>query len=78
VTLDGFDAARRIGYEYLTTEAGDRAEFTPAVVAALEAKMARGELYLLLVDQRALPGAELLERAATGFLGELARRGRLP
>ncbi len=78
VTLDGFDAARRIGYEYITTSAGDRAEFTPAAVAALEAKMARGELYVLLLDEHALPDAELLTRAADGFLTELARRGRLP
>jgi hypothetical protein len=77
VVLDGYDAARRVGYEYITTHAGDRAEFTPAVVAALEARMADGSLALLLVDEHELPGRELLERAADGFLAELRRLGRL-
>jgi hypothetical protein len=75
VTLDGFDAARRIGYEFLTSEDGDRAEFTPEVVAALDARMARDELFILLVDEDATP--ELLEHAADGFLAQLRRRGRL-
>jgi hypothetical protein len=75
VTLDGFDAARRIGYEILTSEAGDRAEFTPDVIATLEARMRREELFLLLVDEDVTP--ELLGRAADGFLAELRRKGRL-
>jgi hypothetical protein len=78
VTLDGWDAARRVGYEYITTAAGDRAEFTPEVVAALEARMQKGELYLLLLDERELPDGELLTRAADGFLAEVARRSVRP
>jgi hypothetical protein len=74
VTLDGWDAARRVGYEYITTADGDRDQFTPEVVAALEARMRKGELYLLLLDERELPDADLLDRAADGFLAEIARR----
>jgi hypothetical protein len=53
VVLDGYDPEKRIGYEFITTEAGDREELTPAVIAALEARMEKGELLVLLVDERA-------------------------
>ncbi|MBX3233388.1 MAG: hypothetical protein KIT84_33880 [Labilithrix sp.] len=78
VTLDGWDAARRIGFELITTEAGDREEFTPAVVAELEARMEREELFLFLVDERVVPSAEALTRAAEGFLAVLRDRAKLP
>jgi hypothetical protein len=74
--LDGFDPERRIGFELITTEAGDRESFTPEVVERLEQALARGELYLLLVDEE--QSEEELTGAAEGFLAELARLGRLP
>ena len=76
--LDGFDAARRVGFEYITTAAGDRVELGPGVVAALEARMERGDLYLLLVDELDAADAALLGRAADGFLARLRQLGRLP
>lgn len=76
VNLDGYDPARRIGYELITTEAGDRESFTPEVVEKLEQHMARGEVYLLLVDE-ADSDEEALTRAAAGFLDRLAALGRL-
>ncbi|MFN7974387.1 MAG: hypothetical protein U0166_18895 [Acidobacteriota bacterium] len=77
LSLDGFDPARRVGYEYVTTEAGDRAELTPGVVARLEEMMQRGELYVLLLDEREAVSEHDLSRAADLFLGELRKRGFL-
>ena len=77
VRLDGFDPARNIGFEYLSHEANDHAELTPEVVEELEAKMRRGELYILLIDEAEVDSAAMLERAAQHFLGVLRSRGRL-
>lgn len=51
LVLDGYDPAARIGFEYITRSAGDRHSFTPEVIARLEARMAKGELFLLLIDE---------------------------
>jgi len=77
VTLDGFDPSQRIGYEYVTTEAGDREAITPEVVAALEARMLRGEMFVLLVDERDVPDPTALRFAADGFLEILRQRGKI-
>jgi hypothetical protein len=74
IRLDGYDPAARVGFEYLTTEAGDREELSPAVIAELEARMGRGELFLLLVDEREVADVELLRFAADHFLSSLATR----
>jgi hypothetical protein len=75
--LDGYDPARKIGFEYITTAAGDREELTAEVVAELEQRMRADELYLLLIDEREVASAQLLERAAAHFLGVMRARGRL-
>lgn len=77
VSLDGFDPARRIGFEFITTEAGDRAEFTPDVIAELERRMAVGDLYLLLVDEADIPSEEVLVHAANAFLSRLRDQRKL-
>lgn len=74
VDLDGWDATARVGYEYITREAGDDRQFTPATLAAFEERMERGELAVLLIDERDAVTAESLEAAAAGFLGELSKR----
>ena len=76
VVLDGFDAGRRVGYEFITTEAGDRAEFGPEVLARLEARIGRGELFLLLLDEREVDEAGL-RFAADRFLARLREDGVL-
>jgi hypothetical protein len=78
VELDGWDAAARVGYEYLTLEAGDDREFDAGTLARLEARMEKGELFVLLVDEHEAVTADALDAAATGFLARLAdqRRGR--
>ncbi len=68
VHLDGFDPHRKVGFEYITTEAGDREEITEEVVLELESRMGRGDLYVLLVDEREVSSAATLERAADHFL----------
>jgi len=77
VSLDGLDPARRIGFEFVTEEAGDRKAIGPGVVDALERMMARGELFVLLVDEWDVDGAGDLALAARRFLDELRRRGVL-
>jgi hypothetical protein len=75
--VDGFDPQRRVGYEYITTAAGDREEITPALIAALEERMARAELFVLLVDEAEAPTEETLIHAADHFLMVLRMRGYL-
>lgn len=74
VDLDGWDAAARVGYEYLTQEAGDFVQFDTETLSRFEARMEKGELFVLLVDEHEAVKAEALDAAATGFLEELARR----
>ncbi|MFO0576288.1 MAG: hypothetical protein U1A78_19975 [Polyangia bacterium] len=67
-SIDGFDPVRRVGYEYITTSAGDREDVHPGIVAALEHRMTRGELFLLLIDEREVLSAADLASAAEHFL----------
>lgn len=75
VNLDGFDPARRVGYEFITTEDGDRAEVTPEVVAALDERMERGELFVFLLDEAEVSDEASLRKAARRFLDILRARG---
>ncbi len=77
VHLDAYDPARRVGFEFVTDEAGDRREIGPEVVAALERKMEAGEAWILLVDEWDVEGPDDLALAARRFLGELRSRGVL-
>ena len=74
VDLDGWDAALRVGFEYITREAGDSQQFTPEALAEFEARMGRGELFVLLIDEGDAVTADELDRAARAFLGEVAAR----
>ncbi len=73
--IDGFDADRRVGYEYLTNEAGDSWDVDGAVIAALDARRKVGELHVLVVDEADAPDAELLGAAADTFLRDLREAG---
>jgi hypothetical protein len=75
VELDGWDAARRVGFEYITTEACDRHQFTPDTIAGIEALNAAGAAAILLVDEADVD-AKGLQRAAAAFLQRLAGRAR--
>jgi type II secretory pathway predicted ATPase ExeA len=74
VTLDGWDAAARVGYEFITAEAQDEVEFTAAAIDALEASTSRGEIAVLLVDEHEALTGDALEHAARRFL-ERVKRG---
>jgi hypothetical protein len=69
--VDGFDADKRVGYEYVTDEAGDSWDVGSDVIAALEAKRDAGELFILVVGEADAPDAAALGRAADLFLGQL-------
>lgn len=69
--IDGFDAARRVGYEYVTAEAGDGWDVDGDVIAALTERRKRGELYVLVVDEADAPDAAALDRAIDAFLAAL-------
>ena len=72
--VDGFDPVRRIGYEYITTAAGDREELTPEVMTALETSMAQaapGGLYIFLIDELDISGPDELRHAAAQFLARV-------
>jgi hypothetical protein len=70
--MDGFDAARRVGYEYVTRDAGDDWDVDGEVVAALAARQARGELHVLIVDEREAADAAALDARITAFLAQVA------
>ena len=78
VVLDGYDHAAKVGYEWITTEAGDRDELTPEVLDSLEARIAAGELNLLLIDETEAVTEDDLFRMAGLFIDALKARGRLP
>jgi hypothetical protein len=73
--IDGFDAARRVGYEYTTAEAGDGWDVDSDVVAALAERGQRGAVHVLVVDEADAPDAAALDRAIDAFLAGLAARG---
>lgn len=74
VDLDGWDEKARVGYEYITREAGDDRQFDEATLARFEARMEKGELAVLLIDERDAVTEDALNEAARGFLGELSER----
>lgn len=74
VDLDGWDASARVGYEYITREAGDDRQFDAETLARFEARMEKGELYVMLIDEHEAVTADALDAAARGFLAEVAQR----
>ena len=76
--IDGFDPHRRVGYEYLTEEAGDSWDVDEAVIAALEERRKRGDLHILIIDESHAPDPGSLATAADTFLADLRARGVVP
>jgi hypothetical protein len=74
VDLDGWDDKARVGYEYITREAQDDRQFDAATLARFEARMEKGELFVLLVDEREAVTEKALSEAANGFLTELSKK----
>lgn len=76
--IDGFDAAHRVGYEYVTSEAGDGWDVDDDVIAALHERRKRGELYVLVVDEADAPDQAALDDAIDDFFEELRDGGAMP
>jgi hypothetical protein len=72
--IDGWDAQKRVGFEYLTDEAHDHDDLAPDEVGKLALRMERGELFVLLVDEAWNDDVESMVAAANAFLDEVARR----
>jgi hypothetical protein len=68
--VDGYDAEKRVGYEYVTEEAGDSWDVDGDVIAELAARRERGELSILVVTEDDAPDEASLGRAADAFLAE--------
>jgi hypothetical protein len=73
--IDGFDPASRVGYEYVTAESGDGWDVDGDVIAALDARKQKGELYVLVVEESQAPDEASLGKHADAFLAELRDRG---
>lgn len=76
--IDGFDADSRVGYEYVTREAGDGWDVDGDVIAALDERRKRGELHVLIVDEDDAPDKAALDQAIDGFLKALREAGVKP
>ena len=66
--VDGWDAAARVGFEYRTHDADDKRDLTDSEIGALGARIERGELLLLIVDEVRIPDAATLRDFAERFL----------
>jgi hypothetical protein len=71
--IDGFDATARVGYEYVTEEAGDSWDVDGRVIETLAQRHKAGDLHVLVIDEAAAPDAAAVERAAQAFLAEIAK-----
>ena len=71
---DGWDPATRVGFEYMSSETGDHDDLNPGELARLAARMERGELFFLIIDESEVPDEATLRWAAEHFLDEVARR----
>lgn len=69
--IDGFDAAKRVGYEYVTEEAGDSWDVDGEVIDALNAARRAGKLFILVVNENDAPDAGSLGKAADAFIATL-------
>ncbi len=74
--VDGFDPVARVGFEFITTEAGDRTELSQQMIAQIEQRIGAGDLFLLLVDEYDVENEAELRLHAERFLDMVASRRR--
>lgn len=72
--IDGWDAQARVGYEYRSSEAGDKEDLEDDELIALALRMERGELFVFVVDDDGVKDEAELREFAGLFLDEVARR----
>lgn len=66
--IDGWDANARVGFEYLTEEAGDHQELDETTLGRLERAMEEGSLFVFLIDESEGLDERALSEAAEAFL----------
>ncbi len=71
-SVDGYDPGTRVGFEFITTEAGDRVELSPEMIGQIEKRIAQGELFILLVDEYDVESEAELRTHAERFLEMVA------
>ncbi len=76
--IDGWDAAARVGFEYRTSEADDKHDLTDDELGQLGARIERGELALLIIDDTRVPDEKSMREIAQRFLDLIEQEGRLP
>lgn len=73
--LDGYDADAKVGYEYVTDEAGDGWDVDEAVIGKLTELRQSGGLHILVIDENEAKDVASLDRLADEFLADLKERG---
>lgn len=74
--VDGWDAAARVGFEFLSSEKEDHEDLTLREFEKLKDAEARGELFLFVIDEVEPLSAAGLREAAAAFLDDVARARR--
>jgi hypothetical protein len=74
INLDGYDPARRVGYEYITTAAGDRGDLNDNVLEELNQLNEEGLVQILLVDEHYISSEDDLRIACEEYLGHVRER----
>jgi hypothetical protein len=69
--VDGWDPEARIGFEYLTREAGDHDDLTRIEFEKLTEAMRRGELHIFVIDEGEIENEEELAAAGHAFIDEV-------
>lgn len=72
--IDGWNAERRIGFEYRTSEADDKDDLSLSEIELLAERMEAGELFIFVIDETSVEGEAELRVYANAFLDEVERR----
>ena len=72
--IDGWDAEARVGFEFRTSEAGDKDDLTVDELALLAARIEAGDVYIFVIDDLTVVDAADLRLYATRFLATVAAR----
>lgn len=76
--IDGWDARKRVGFEFLTSEDDDHDDLTLAEYQTLMAAQQRGELALFIIDEVEPISASDLAETANAFLDEVEAAAATP
>ncbi|MCP4503183.1 MAG: hypothetical protein GY822_24870 [Deltaproteobacteria bacterium] len=71
---DGWDAEKRVGFEYMTLQERDHEDLDPDELLRINEWISEGKLFLFIVDETEVESAEELVEAAVRFLDEVEKR----